>query len=86
MFQDAVDGLPQSPNACAESAERHGVVCVTTVPLERDPMHLYLVVAGAVLRELPQALPLEEVQGLRCATGGPWWARPSPDARRADHG
>lgn len=43
---------------------RHGVVRVTTVSLERDTLHLYLVVAGAVLRELHQAVALEEIQGL----------------------
>lgn len=44
--------------------ERHLIVSITTVRLDRDDAHAWLVAASASLRALESSVPLEDIQGI----------------------
>lgn len=44
--------------------ELHVVVGVSTIKLERDEAHAYLVAASAALRRLERTTPIDDIQGI----------------------
>lgn len=43
---------------------RHIIATISTIRLEEDDAHAWLVAAGAVLRALDQVLPIDDIQGI----------------------
>lgn len=59
------DQDPHTPIARALSLDaRHVVVIVTTIKLEEDDAHEYLVAASAALRALEAINPIDDIQGI----------------------